>query len=90
MQGLEKHIHESNAKSNNNKQEVADETIEKIIPNLESNEIQMQVLEKHIHESHAKSNDNKITKHISGNLHDFEVQGNQLPGDGGTSSLESA
>ena len=39
------------------KQEAADETIEKIIPNLEINEIQD--LNKHIHESDAKSSDDK-------------------------------
>ena len=32
MQDLDKHIHESDAKLNDNKQEVADETIEKILP----------------------------------------------------------
>ena len=54
---LDKHIHESDTKSNNDKQEVADETIEKIIPNLETNE--MQDLNKHIHESDAQSNNDK-------------------------------
>ena len=49
----------SDAKSNNDKQEVADETIEKILPNLEMSEIQMQGLENHIHESDAQSNNDK-------------------------------
>ena len=48
-QDLDKHIHESDAKSNNDKQEVADEAIEKILTNLENNEIQMQDLKNHIH-----------------------------------------
>jgi hypothetical protein len=51
------------AKTNDDKQEVADETIEKILPNLEMNKIQMQQplsdFDKHIHESDAKTNDDK-------------------------------
>ena len=46
MQDLNEHIHESDAKSSDDKQEVADETIEKILPNLEIKEIQMQDLSK--------------------------------------------
>ena len=55
MQDLDKHIHESDAKLNDNKQEVTDETIEKTLPNFDQNGIQMQDLDKHIHESDAKS-----------------------------------
>ena len=59
MQDLNKPIHESDAKSSDDKEEVAEETIEKIQPNLEKNEIQMQDLDKHIDESDAKSINDK-------------------------------
>ena len=58
MQDLDKHIHESDGKLNDNKQEVADETIDRVgfsLPNFDQNGIQMQDLDKHIHESDAKS-----------------------------------
>ena len=59
LSDLYKHIHESDAKLNDNKQEVADETIEKTLLNFDQNGIQMQDLDKHIHESDAKTNDDK-------------------------------
>ena len=57
MQDLDKHIHESDAQSNNDKQEVADVTIEKILPNLEMNEIQMQEQIVAVHDSDVMSDD---------------------------------
>ena len=63
---LNKHVHDSDAKSNDDRHEIAEKNIEKILPNLEMNEIQMEEpdsdLNKHIqavHDSDVKSDDDK-------------------------------